>query len=137
MFIGMSSSHALADKQSVCPADIKDEIAIKNNSHFGIDWSGLFRDSAKGGNIVYMDYSLPSVVEDFVSSGGAILPTQIYLDAQRKYPRLRFVPLEPFRGSSFCCFVFQRQFQTQALRRFRKCAEKVAQDIALELDADI
>lgn len=138
MYIGMSPSHPLAGRSNISRADLENETVIKNNSHLGMAWSGMFRDDDgnRKNQVVYMDYSLPSVVEDFVKTGKAVLPTQMYLDAQRKYPHLKFVPLEPFHDTSLCCFIYQRKFQTQALRKFRKCVEKTALDIASELSVN-
>ena len=129
MLIGMSNEHRYADRKSVLSSELKNETIIKNNVHLGAEWASLFPGCA---NMVYLDYSLPSLINEMVKSGRYILPTVMNLDVEKKYPQLRFVPVEDFSETEYCCFIYQKKFQSQNLRKFRRCIDKVSRDIERE-----
>ena len=124
MYCGISENSPLAQKPELTLEDLRNETILINNAleknNFDTLTTRFMRDKLLNCNHQFMDYTLKSVLYDFVAEGNSTILSTTY--AGEEHRGVRFVPMKEWDGITKGWFVYRKDIQSDVLRTFRQCA---------------
>jgi len=124
MYCAVSDRHPLADRTELTLEDLRDETFLINNSLEEADPGArsqqFLQENLEGYRHQFMDYTLKSILYDFVAAGNGVILSSTYTGEE--YRGCRFLPLREDGGTTQGWFVYRKDIQSSVLRAFRKCA---------------
>ncbi len=124
MYCGISENHPLAEQEELSLEDLKNETFLINNTleknNFSSPMAGFFHDNLLGYPHQFIDYTLKSILYDFVAAGSGVILSTTY--GGEAYRGCRFLPLKEWTGVTRGWFIYRKDIQSGVLRAFRKCA---------------
>ena len=131
MYCGVSVRHPLANRAELSLEDLRDELFLENVNleHSSADSPSVrfLREKLTGYHHRYVDYTLKSVLYDFVAAGNGVILTTTYTGEEHR--GCRFIPLRDWSGVTQGWFVYRKDLRSGALRAFRRCVAENGTDM--------